>query len=300
MLQRFIIEPLQQCTANKHKTMHLIKDPDIHGFLKRNLAFLEQKEATNNLLLGVAFALSKNQNKPLPLLLLTAQNDHTPHFCCLQTIPNDLIVCATHQYLDTSIKLLIDYLENQDIKLPGIIGPKFITSALVTQWEQRLKGEWKVSMDQLIYRLDKVEQVQLSPGIFRKAEERDLAIVTPWIRQLLLDILGETQKGKAERIAKQKIEANDLYLWEDREVVSMAATTRPSRHGITINFVYTVEKHRRKGYATSCVASLSKLMLDNGYQFCSLFTDQKNSTSNNIYQQIGYRIVEKFQQIRLT
>ncbi len=32
-------------------------------------------------------------------------------------------------------------------------------------------------------------------------------------------------------------------------------------------------------------------MLDEGRSFCFLFTDVDNPTSNNIYQQIGYRPV---------
>ncbi|NVM19316.1 MAG: hypothetical protein HWN80_16540 [Candidatus Lokiarchaeota archaeon] len=48
---------------------------------------------------------------------------------------------------------------------------------------------------------------------------------------------------------------------------------------------------RRIGYTTECVAILSKLLLEEGNKYCFLFTDFSNSTSNSIYQKIGYRPV---------
>jgi uncharacterized protein len=46
---------------------------------------------------------------------------------------------------------------------------------------------------------------------------------------------------------------------------------------------------RNRGYAASCVATLTKLMLDSGKKFCCLYTDLANPTSNSIYQKIGYQ-----------
>ena len=56
-----------------------------------------------------------------------------------------------------------------------------------------------------------------------------------------------------------------------------------------VNAVYTPPEQRRRGYATAAVAVLSQRLLDTGYQFCCLFTDLSNPTSNTIYQRIGYR-----------
>jgi predicted GNAT family acetyltransferase len=37
------------------------------------------------------------------------------------------------------------------------------------------------------------------------------------------------------------------------------------------------------------VAALSQAILDSGADFCVLFTDLANPTSNHIYQEVGYR-----------
>ena len=48
---------------------------------------------------------------------------------------------------------------------------------------------------------------------------------------------------------------------------------------------------RKRGYASACVATLSHLLLNRGYEFCMLYTDLTNPTSNAIYQAIGYEPV---------
>jgi uncharacterized protein len=75
---------------------------------------------------------------------------------------------------------------------------------------------------------------------------------------------------------------------------TMAASTRPTRNGITVNNVYTPPHQRKKGYASACVAALSQKQLDSGYKYCCLFTDLANPTSNQIYMDIGYQPVCDF------
>ena len=73
--------------------------------------------------------------------------------------------------------------------------------------------------------------------------------------------------------------------------MSMAARARPMTHGVVVNAVYTPPEMRGRGYASACVGHLSQHLLDSGYQFCCLFTDLSNPTSNNIYQRLGYHPV---------
>ncbi|NIA13712.1 MAG: GNAT family N-acetyltransferase [Nitrospiraceae bacterium] len=66
---------------------------------------------------------------------------------------------------------------------------------------------------------------------------------------------------------------------------------RPTRHGMSVTGVYTPPERRRHGYAASCVAQLSRHILDSGKRFCYLFSDRSNPTSNSIYAKVGYRPV---------
>ena len=81
-------------------------------------------------------------------------------------------------------------------------------------------------------------------------------------------------------------------IWEvDNTPVSMAGYAGPTPNGIRIGAVYTPPELRNNGYASAVTAGLSQYLLDSGKDFCFLFTDLLNPTSNKIYQQIGYQPV---------
>ena len=82
-----------------------------------------------------------------------------------------------------------------------------------------------------------------------------------------------------------------FLLIDEGEVVSMARKAGKTPNGNLVNLVYTPSHLRKRGYATECVAKLSRKILEEGNSFCFLFTDLMNPTSNSIYQKIGYRPV---------
>ena len=64
--------------------------------------------------------------------------------------------------------------------------------------------------------------------------------------------------------------------------------------------MYTPPERRRRGYASALVAALSQEQLDAGKEFCFLYTDLANPTSNKIYQDIGYEPVADVDEYRFT
>jgi hypothetical protein len=89
-----------------------------------------------------------------------------------------------------------------------------------------------------------------------------------------------------------RTDEGDIFLWEDiHNPVSMTIKGRPTEHGVAITTVYTPPEFRRHGYATTCVAAVCREILDDGYDFCTLYTDLSNPTSNSIYMKIGFRSV---------
>jgi predicted GNAT family acetyltransferase len=144
-------------------------------------------------------------------------------------------------------------------------------------------------MEQMIYRLDRVNDVAFSPGELIQARPEHVDLVADWVSAFSKVTFERLDRGEAEGRARASIEAARLYLWHDRMPVSMAWKARPTRNGIVVTGVYTPPARRNLGYATSCVAALSQLLLDQGYAFCSLYADLSNPTSNSIYRRIGYR-----------
>ena len=112
--------------------------------------------------------------------------------------------------------------------------------------------------------------------------------MTQWIVAFSESIGEPVDVDSAKSNAQQYIKDGQLYIWADGGPVSIATETRPTRNGTTISTVYTPPEYRGKGYATSCVWSLTKKLLASRYSFCSLYTDLSNPTSNSIYTKIGY------------
>jgi uncharacterized protein len=119
-------------------------------------------------------------------------------------------------------------------------------------------------------------------------EEKEL--VAAWTHAFNIDCFGP-DKNLPEGDITPKIVNKEVFFWEDKWPVSMVAKSRPTDKGITVNYVYTPPELRGKGYATSCVAELSRNVLKSGKEFCTLYTDLANPTSNSIYKKIGYNPV---------
>ena len=112
------------------------------------------------------------------------------------------------------------------------------------------------------------------------------------IGKLLLKMVG--RKALVDGV-KTRIGDGTLFLWIDRaQAVSMAAINRKTKNVGVIGYVYTPKEFRGKGYATTLVKIVSKKILQNGFTYCSLFTDSANPTSNYIYRKIGYEPVAEF------
>ena len=87
------------------------------------------------------------------------------------------------------------------------------------------------------------------------------------------------------------IDRGRLYVWDDGRPVSMAAWTGKTPNGVRINFVYTPREVRGKGYGTACVKALTQRQLEQGNDFCWLYTDLSSNASRNVFKRIGYRPV---------
>lgn len=262
-------------------------------FLAASRSLLEEREAENNLLLGLAATLSRDiryYGDPQPLLLTIHQNGHCLG-AALQTPPKNLIIYAAPEYLDSAIPELCHFLAGKDLAIPGIIGPKNTVLQFNEQWSSIRKVTARIRTNEMVYKLERVNEIPISPGSFRQATSADTSLIADWLERFYCEALQKIPAKEASDEAVKKIREGAFYLWENGQPVSMAAWTRPTRNGVTIAAVYTPPEHRQKGYATSCVATLSKLLLKK-YRFCTLFTDLSNPTSNSIYQKMGYQPLE--------
>jgi len=142
--------------------------------------------------------------------------------------------------------------------------------------------------DMRVHKLTGVKPVPETDGTFHRIDTM-LSYLVDYDMAFQRDVGNRVTRDEVAKQVQDMIDEGRLYGWMvgDR-CVSMATKTRKTPHGRFLSHVYTPTEERDKGYATSCVAALSRLLLDEGNEYCGLFTDLSNPVSNHIYQKMGY------------
>ncbi|MBN2789684.1 MAG: GNAT family N-acetyltransferase [Candidatus Delongbacteria bacterium] len=267
--------------------MKFVQYFEIKEFKSKVMPFLEKNEDKNNLAIGILKKLVINKNNYSDSDPFTAIIDDKGIvlLVLLMTPPYNLQLIGEKIAIETAVEGLL----KANISIPGIIGRKELCRIFEKIWTEQTDCKSETAMDQRIYRLDKVESVLSTEGHFKIADENDAELLTEWMIAFNDYINEDVDKERARKSIQNLISKQRAYIWVDNEPVSMCLGLRETFNGITVSGVYTPEKFRRKGYATSCVAQASKILLDEGYKYCTLYTDLSNPTSNSIYQKIGYK-----------
>ncbi|MGI8421277.1 MAG: GNAT family N-acetyltransferase [Gaiellaceae bacterium] len=182
--------------------------------------------------------------------------------------------------------------------LPGVVGPAAAIEAFVSAWTSLTGDSARLVMSERIYEATEVIAPRRVDGRMRPVTEQDHDLVLGWVDAFMLEalpFLPADARGFLERRAADP--AAGLVVWDDGAPVSIAGYGGPTPHGIRIGPVYTPPELRGGGYASALVAELTQELLSNGRDFCFLFTDLANATSNSIYQRVGYRPVTDVEQL---
>jgi len=281
--------------------MHVTAYASASEFLQAAGAWLEREEALNGLMLGLSARLA-GQDKPSDPqpVMMTASGAAGLAAACLQTSPQRPVVLyapgvgsPANEQDAAALDALVEAMQADGHEVCQCVGPSSASLALADLWTKRTGGTFKLLMGQRIYELREVTAPTGVSGTARYAGPGDLDLVVDWQHRFAADI-GELGHAPASRemVREQYVAGRHTLLWEDDgQPVSMAIATRPTRRGIAIGGVYTPPQCRRRGYASACVAELSHRLLDAGREFCCLYTDASNATSNRIYRKIGYKLL---------
>jgi RimJ/RimL family protein N-acetyltransferase len=156
---------------------------------------------------------------------------------------------------------------------------------------QALTGEGvHVEVQMRVFELRAVEWPPQPPGSLRQAGPGDGELAWQWYCDFVREAIPSDPMPALPNV-RRSIDAGNIFFWDDDDPVCLVARGRRLPHGYSIGPVYTPPAWRGRGYASACTAAVSQAILDGGAQFCTLFTDLSNPTSNAIYQRIGYRPV---------
>jgi uncharacterized protein len=257
-------------------------------FYERVRDYLEQDVAQHCMLLRACYALSHNpQPRDRPPYLATVEAEDILAVA-IWISPRYLILSQVQDF--AALDLIAQDLSNRQEPLRGVSSLPDIAAAFAQKWQALTQNSYQLSLKLWANQLVQVQPISQASGHLRLVEESDRPLLINWLEAFDIEALGQVENN-AEASVDRFLAQKTLYLWQDGVPVSMAGGRKSLPTGGWIAPVYTPPEYRRKGYASSCVAALSQQLLDQGCDYCMLFTDQTNPTSNRIYQAIGYQPV---------
>jgi uncharacterized protein len=268
--------------------MRVCRHPTVASFSARARAWLMRSEVENNLILGICNQLLALGGPSPEVYLATVEDRDDIVACALRTPPYKAVITRGNE---EALRCLVEDLATRYGTLPAVLGPEPEVRRFAEMWSTQVGTAVRPGMQQRVFEIREVRALQRPvPGTMRLANHGDLPTLVPWAAAFQSEV-QVTETADPDTTARERIAQKRLYVWEDGQVVSMAAQGSQTPTGAGINLVYTPPAFRQQGYASACVTALTAHLLATGHAYCCLFTDLANQTSNTIYQRIGYQPV---------
>ncbi len=279
--------------------MRLIRYSFAKDFYRDVADALAADEVVNNLPLGILIRGVNGDAKP-DWFMARVEGADACELVALMTPPWNLLLASANRAVpDAALRLLAQHMAENGILPPGVVAETELASGFAREYSETSGKKAETATRERLYRLDRVEDVPVI-GEMRLAAEWDMHFLPFWMKAFTDECFHENAPLDAES-ARWCVERGTMYILEDDGVpVSMAGSSRQLPHGRAVGPVYTPPYLRGKGYATACVALLSRLILARGNEYCALFTDLENPVSNSIYRKIGYQPISDFREIKFT
>lgn len=273
------------------------------AYLNENEAVLLKQEAISQLILYDAYKANQGSEDNVGLFgVVMDENLPILHFSNLPDHNLSIYIQDDGKDIHSAIMLLADYMVENRIIPEGLNAKYEVCEAFIEQFSKGVECTFAQIMAVDIMEIRQVDEVISAGGKTRLAIPNEVKLITEWMVQFQIEALAKEidYESALVRISKL-INNNRLYLYEDSQgvVVSMAAATRQLANGIAINYVYTPEEYRGMGYAAANIYNISKMYLDEGNDFCTLFVDKNNMLSKRAYEKVGYYILDDMYEYKL-
>ncbi len=217
--------------------------------------------------------------------------------CLLRTPPHGVVLsrCDRLDAVDDIAEAVLGIHDD----LPGAVGPIDVVARFARTWSSLTGAEARLGIRQGVHVATAVADLPRAPGRMRSAGAADVPVVLRWLDGFFEEALGGVshREDAGETYRRREADPDGAWLvWDDAGPVSLAGYGNPTAHGARVGPVYTPPDCRDRGYATSLVAELTRERLSSGLEYCFLFTDLANPTSNAIYARIGYEQVADWDQ----
>jgi len=260
-------------------------------FLAAAEPLLLADEARHNLILGIAGTLRDHPAVYEEYRLWLVDNGHEVTAAALQTPPFNLLVARPR--LDGAFPELAEAIHREGVELPGVAAAVPEVEGFAEAWEAVTGARRRRTMASRIYRVTRAQLPTGVPGRARPATEADRPQLAEWLEAFRAESFSEPPAWDVNAVIDARlVRGTGGYLfWDDRGPVSLAGWGGRTPTGVRIGPVYTPPEKRRRGYGSAVTAAVTAELLASGRQFCFLYTDLANPTSNKIYMDIGYEPV---------
>ncbi len=301
--------------------LYVARHSDAAGFLAAAESWLLAREAHNSLILGVALAQrrqAQTRRRRLPIYL-TVSDATGLLLAAVSTAGIRLLLAGDDTTDDDALDALVEQLPRS---MPEVFAEQKLARRFAARWSAARwsAARWPATTGppatigerQHLLQVTGVTltAVTLLPhlpaGRLRPATVREAELLGDWLFAFQTTITSDdtVDREAASMIVNGLLARKDIYVWAVGEgaperPVSMAIRSRPTANGTAISYVYTPAAERRHGYATACVVHLSQSLLDDGWQFCTLFVEDGHTTARNIYHRLGYQPIAEFAGYRL-
>lgn len=269
----------------------LTRDPE--EFARLAGGMLEQRIERNLLATVLANTLRGAYSDAQPLFARGIDEDEQTRFVAIRTPPWPML--ASELDPKAAPDLVKAWLE-ADPELPGVGGVPTTSRAIAEAWSDATGGLVRCQMREAMHVLEQVEgPLWPASGRLRLAQPSDRSLLIEWMQDFTVET-GLPGTELAARMVDGRMAQESLLVWDHLGPVSMLGITQPIARVVRIGPVYTPPPYRRKGYAGSAVAAVSRRALARGASRCMLFTDLSNPTSNKIYAEVGYRRIADWEE----
>ncbi len=251
---------------------------------------LLEREAENNLVLGIARRLAARPEPASETVLLSIEANERIAAAAVWTPPHDLVVTRLPP---GGAEVVAEYFAASASGVTGASGPETSGRDVALCLARRFGRTVRERARQRIYQLTAVRDLPPARGRARTATRGDHDLIRDWYSAFVREV-SLPHAANPSDWALAVIDAGDAFLWDNGGACCLACFSRETPHGRAIGPVYTPPDARRNGYATALVAELSRTTLASSKRFVCLFTDDGNRTSNHVYETIGFELVCRF------
>jgi predicted GNAT family acetyltransferase len=206
-------------------------------------------------------------------------------YAAVRTPPWPLLTGELYSLQDAD-SLVAEWLAH-DAHVPGVSGPPATARAISRAWTKVTGHVTRLSRSEAIHALTEVrDPSRPAAGTLRATTADERALVIGWLRGFNDEVRDGI--GDPERMVDERGPQSRLFVWDDRGPVCLVGCSPVVNRVARVAPVYTPPELRRRGYAGTAVAALSRRLLERDADRCMLYTDLANPTSNKIYAEVGY------------